>query len=44
MKKMAYLPVTDLGNRMEDVINDLYLKDLMDIYEFDVIRDDTANS
>ena len=43
MKKMAYLPVTDLGNRMEDVINDLYLKDLMDIYEFDVIKDDTAN-
>ena len=43
MKKMAYLHITDLGNRMEDVINDLYLKDLMDIYEFDVIKDDTAN-
>ena len=43
MKKMAYLPVTDLGNRMEDVISDLYLKDLIDIYEFDVIKDDTAN-
>ena len=43
MKKMAYLPVTDLGNRMEDVISDLYLKDLMDIYEFDVIKDDTTN-
>ncbi len=43
MKKMAYLAVTDLGNRMEDVINDLYLKDLMDIYEFDVIKDDSAN-
>ena len=43
MKKMAYLAVTDLGNRMEDVINDLYLKDLMDIYEFDVIKDDIAN-
>ena len=44
MKKMAYLPVTDLGNRMEDVINDLYLKDLMDIYEFDVIKEsDTSD-
>ena len=43
MKKMAYLPVADLGNRMEDVINDLYLKDLMDIYEFDVIEESDAS-
>ena len=43
MKKMAYLPVTDLGNRMEDVISDLYLKDLMDIYEFDVIKESDAS-
>lgn len=43
MKKMAYLPVTDLGNRMEDVINDLYLKDLMDIYEFDVIKESDSS-
>lgn len=42
MKKMAYLAVTDLGNRMEDVINDLYLEDLLDIYEFDVIADEPA--
>ena len=40
MKKMAYLPVTELGNRMNDVVGDLYLKDLVDIYEFDVITDD----
>lgn len=44
MKKMAYLPVTDLGNRMEDVINDLYLKDLMDIYEFDVVQAASPNA
>ena len=43
MKKMAYLPVADLGNRMEDVINDLYLKDLMDIYEFDVIEESNTS-
>ncbi|MBR2485660.1 MAG: hypothetical protein IKB54_04815, partial [Clostridia bacterium] len=43
MKKMAYLPVTDLGNRMEDVISDLYLKDLMDIAEFDVVQAASPN-
>jgi hypothetical protein len=43
MKKMAYLAVADLGKRMEDVINDLYLEDLLNIYEFDVIKDDSAN-
>ncbi|MBR2485998.1 MAG: hypothetical protein IKB54_06650, partial [Clostridia bacterium] len=43
MKKMAYLPVTELGNRMNDVVSDLYLKDLMDIYEFDVIKESDAS-
>ncbi len=43
MKKMAYLPVNELGTRMNDVINDLYLADLMDIHEFDVVEYDDAN-
>ncbi len=43
MKKMAYLEVSELGNRMEDVINDLYLADLMDIFEFDIVKEDGDN-
>ena len=38
MKKMAYLPVLQIGNRMEEVINELYLEDLIDIIEHNIIE------
>lgn len=39
LRKMAYLPVNELGNSMDTVINDMYLKDLIGINEYDVVQD-----
>lgn len=38
LRKMAYLPVNDLGKKMETVINDMYLKDLIGINEYDEVK------
>lgn len=38
LRKMAYLPVNDLGAKMDVVINDMYLKDLIGINEFDEVK------
>ena len=40
MKMMAFMPVLQIGNRMEEVINELYLEDLIDIYEFNIVEED----
>ena len=42
MKMMAYLPVLEIGDRMNDIINELYLEDIIDIYEFSVVAEDVA--
>ena len=39
LKKMAYMPVLEIGNNMEKVINDLYLEDLIDIYENNIVEE-----
>lgn len=41
MKMLAYLPVTKVGERMESIINELYLEDLITIYENNVVEEDT---
>lgn len=43
LRKMAYLPVNDLGTKMETVINDMYLKDLIGINEFDEVERSTVS-
>lgn len=43
IKKMAYLPVDALGTRMTDIINDLYLSDLIEIYEYDEVKPFTGD-
>ena len=42
LKKMAFIPVLEIGNNMEKIINDLYLEDLIEINEFNVVEEDTA--
>ena len=42
LKKMAYMPVLEIGNNMEKIINDLYLEDLIDIYERSIVEEDNA--
>ncbi|MCQ2602484.1 MAG: hypothetical protein MJ193_01010 [Clostridia bacterium] len=49
LKKMMFLKIDDLGTKMTAIINDLYLKDLIDINEFDIVKtseidDDNANA
>ena len=43
MRMMAYMPVLEIGNRMEEVVNELYLKDLIDIFEYNIVEEDNAS-
>ena len=42
MRMMAFMPVLEIGNRMEEIIDELYLEDLINIYEFNVIEENIA--
>ena len=42
LKMMAHLPVLEIGDRMNDIISELYLEDIIDIFEFNVVEENVA--
>lgn len=44
MRMMAHMPVLQIGDRMNEIVNELYLEDLIDIYEFNIIEEDLVNA
>ncbi len=43
LKKLIYLKIDDLSTKIDKIIDDLYLKDLIDINEFAVVRQSSAD-
>ncbi len=44
MKMLAYTPILKIGERMEDVIGELYIEDLIDIFEHNIIESASNNT